>query len=320
MIVRHALVTTLLATLGALAQGCGSSGATWTTWYSGMCDARLDMPGAPASGFEVRPHTLGVQSLAIVREDAPVSRFVYSCRTFPQGHVQLKGPDAVAEDVLRHELTAFDASWIADTIQDKGAGSKGVTLTKASGERADIRVVAVPALSQTHATLTIGVAVELARRFVEAIEVVPRPKPGPMRVRSAECLSSIVMPGTPSGEFVDDVITHVHRDPANGRFYVLRCVFMNEMMQKRTPAELFQESLDDTLEGGHWIAAERVDLEIDGRYAREQRYVSADGARILTVRIAVDGSRLQIASYTGKTGEGAIATEYLGTFRIHGKR
>ncbi|MCC6619724.1 MAG: hypothetical protein IT385_00625 [Deltaproteobacteria bacterium] len=306
--------------LGLIGAGCGSGGIAWTTWYSGACDARFDMPGPPVSSYEVSPHTLGQQSVSIHREDAEASRFVYSCRTFPQGHLELKGAGVVAEDVIRHELRAFDAGWKVGELRDVGTSSKGVTLTRADGVRADIRAVAVPGLSQTHATLTVGVGIGVARRFVEAIEIRPKPKSGSTRVRSAECHASVVMPGVPEGSFANQVITHVHKDALTSRLYVLRCVFLDEMLRKRTPGEIFAQSVADTTASGEWKAGAHTDFELDGRYAREQHYVSGDGARILAVRIAVDGARLQLASFTGKLGDDQVAEAFLKSYRLHGRR
>lgn len=313
---RFGLFVSLCGAIGTSA-ACGST-AAWQTYYSAACDARISMPGEPELGREITPSEAGELTLSVFRVQDEGQTFAYSCRSFPMGYFASRGAGRIADEVLAHEMSGFEATWTRGEPRSTDAMTRAATLTHGK-ETAELRVLALEVGAQTHATMTIGVSVEVARRFVEGIEIHPKPTTTPERVRSAECLASIVMPGAPSSAVEGALFDHATRD-AKGHSYVLRCIYMDDATAKLTPAEIFHRSMTDTEADGTWKARDHEDVEVQGRHGRRQRYVSASGQELLVVQVVVDGPRLQLASVTLPAADEALVAPYFKAYRLHGPR
>lgn len=298
--------------------GCGSSGATWRTWYSGSCDTRFDMPGLPVSQRQVQQDFVGNVAFTLHGVDIEDTRYVYSCRQIGAGNWDFKDDITIAREVVEAEATAgFDQKvWKETRKEPRDDKTMALTLTDKDERAAEIRVITDRAGRLVHATLTVGITTAKARKFVEAVVVRPRGAKAPITVRSAECLSQVVMPSAPSGTFDNGAITHIYAEPGTGRVYQLRCVYMPEDLAKKTPAEIFAKSQADTEVDKTLVAQGHKDIEVGGRYGRDLAYHTTDGVSQLVVRMIVDGERLQIATFKGPIGDDATAKAFLGTLQV----
>lgn len=295
-----------------LLTACASAPA-WRTWHSASCDATFDTLALPASGRSVSNTAWGDAVLTTHTEDRPDgSRLIFGCRDIPPGYFATRTEDAIAREVLDAEVASFDDTWARSPVVQTAPNAVMETLTSKDGKTAEVRIAASGRVSRTHGSIVLGLPKEIAAHFVASIHPDPAPARD-VRLRSAECLSEVRMPGWPEGSFVPGVATHLFSD-ASGN-YQLRCIFLDEATQKKTPAELFALSKTDTEQDTGMVESSHSDVEIAHRYGRDFVFDAKDGSLRMWVRFLVDGDRVQVATFKGDPKEVARGQAFITSLR-----
>ncbi len=327
----HSFVATalFLSTVGPVA--IAACGTTWKTYHSASCDTLVDFDQVPGSARveKDQPNVWGVANLhttfALHGVDAaPPRRWLMSCLNLPAEAVQKTPAKAILDDVTRVELDAF-SDWLSAPLAAPGASPDDLRrfslvhkTQKDKTGRLEVRFV-----SEVLRTFTV-VALDPpsddeADQFMLSVRPVPKNQPGmstDVVVRSAECLSEVVMPGWPHGTFEPGVGTHLLEQ--NDSVYQLRCIYLEPERAKATPEAIFEDVRQATVRDTGFTLKDERRLVLNGRPARELDLVSTDGKRVMHARVTWDGSRIQAATLAAPAGNAsaAAAKKFLASFHL----
>jgi hypothetical protein len=326
---RSFVTTALLATVATLATA--ACGTTWQTYHSASCDTLVDFDQVPASARieNDQPNVWGVANLhttfALHGVDAaPPRRWLMSCLNLPAEAVQKTPAKAILDDVTRTELDGF-ADWQSAPLAAPGASPDDLRrfslvhkTQKDKTGRLEVRFV--PEVLRTFTVVALDPpGDDEADQFMLSVRPIPKNQPGmstDVVVRSAECLSEVVMPGWPHGTYEAGVGTHLleHQESV----YQLRCIHLAPERAKASTDAIFEDVRQATVRDTGFTLKDERRLVLNGRPARELDLVSTDGKRVMHARVTWDGSRIQAATLAApaSTASAAAAKKFLASFQL----
>ena len=329
----HRFVATVFSTAAtaAVTLATAACGTTWQTYHSASCDTLVDFDAVPGSGRieKDQANVWGVAnlhtSLTVHGVDAaPPRRWLMSCLNVPAEAAQKTPAKTILDDVTRAELDGFP-DWQSSPLAAPGASpddlrrfSLAHKTQKDKTGRLEVRYV--PGVLRVFTLVALDPPDnDAADQFMLGVRPIPKNQPGmstEVTVRSAECLSEVVMPGWPRGTYETGVGTHLLEQ--NESVYQLRCIFLEPERAKATADAIFEDVRQATVRDTGFTLKDERRLVLDGRPARELDLVSTDGKRVMHARVTWDGSRIQAATLSAPAGNASLnaAKKFLGSFHL----
>lgn len=322
-VLRLVLTTTALA-----ASACG---AEWQTYHSASCDMLVDFEQPPSSGRSEKdqPNVWGLPSLHTTLtvhgvDGPPPRRWLMSCLSLPAAAVQGNSAENIAQEVATNEVAGLP-EWQSTAVPVAPAPDIAVRrYSLAHKTQKDkvgrIEVRFVPGMLRVFTLIALDPPNDgEADEFMAGLRQVPKNQPGmstAVDVRSAECLSSVVMPGWPHGTFDAGVGTHLLEQ--SDSIYQLRCIYLEEARAKAGADAIFDDVRQATVRDTGFTLKDERRTTLDGRAARELDLVSTDGKREMHARVTWDGTRIQAATLSAPAGPAgaAAARKFLASFHL----
>jgi hypothetical protein len=306
-------------------------GTTWQTYHSASCDTLVDFDRPPESGRveKDQPNVWGVANLHTAFtvhavDAAPPRRWLMSCLELPADAVRKTAAQVILDDVTRVELGGFP-DWESTPLAAAGASPDALrrfslTHKTQKDRRGRLEIRFVPEVLRTFTLAALDPPEsDAADQFMRSVRPIPKNQPGmstDVQVRSAECLSEVVMPGWPHGSFEGGVGTHILE--TSDTVYQLRCIFLESERAKASNDAIFDDVRQATVRDTGFTLKDERRLVLDGRPARELDLVSTDGKRVMHARVTWDGTRIQAATLSAPAGKAgaAAARKFLGSFHL----